>query len=801
MKSPMIRYFVTGRSQPGTMLVAVVSLVVFHGLGSWSRGSQPAVVPIVSPKARPVTLSDVRLLEGPFKRSQDIHSKYLLSLKPDRLLARYRIEAGLASQASNYPGWEDKELPGVAGAFYLSGCARMYAVTGDRRFLDRVNTMLEGLEACQKGHGDGYLLATRHGRKIFTELERGDIRLTEGWLVNGEAEPYYAMEKLFSGLRDAYRIAGERKGLTIAVGLADWLDRHTAHFNDETLQRIMSTEFGGINWVLADLYADTGNPRYLALSRRWQHKAILDPLSRGEDILPGNHANTQFPKISGLAARYPYSGDPFDRITAEFFWDRVAHHHSYVTGDNSLAEFFGPPDRLNERLGGNTTESCNAWNMLRLTSLLFAIEPRADLADFAERVLWNHVLPAQNPDDGRICYFLPLESGHVKPYEPLYDRFACCTCSGLDSYARHADTIYYEAGDTLFVNQFIASEVSWKGASVRLETAIPAEGTARFLISCEKPRNFRLALRCPHWASDGIRLTINGTSLPVSGQPGNYVVLEREWKKGDIVDVQLPLPIHLEAMPDNPRRVAFFKGPVLLAGDLGSGDVPVLVASELPGPALLRAIEGTSSSYRLAGVGRPCDITLQPFYGLHGRRYAVYWDVVTPQQWSAIEAERAAARARKKAIVERTVDRVEIGVSESEGAHHLKCEHSNAGRGAYGKFMETHWRDAADGWFSYELRVISGTETELLCTFWGKEQGARKFDVLIDGQKVAALALDSNHPEAFYDEVMRVPPASVRGKEHVTVRFQARPGNVAGGLFDLRILRPAGTALPSADAK
>ncbi len=583
----------------------------------------------------------------------------------------------------------------MAGGFYLSGCSRMYAVTGDHRFLDRVTTMLDGLEVCQKAHGDGYLLATRNGRRIFAEIERGDIRLDGGWLLNGEAEPYYAMEKLLSGLRDAYRVAGQRKGLSIAMALGDWLDRQTAHLSDDQLQRIMSVEFGGLNWVLADLYADTGDPRYLALSRRWHHKAILDPLARGEDILPGKHANTQFPKISGLAARYPYTGDPFDRITAEFFWERVAHHHSYVTGGNSLAEHFGPPDRLDGRLADNTTETCNAWNMLRLTSLLFAIEPRADLADFAERTLWNHILPAQNPDDGRVCYFLPLESGHAKPYEPLYDRFACCTCSGLDSYARHADTICYEAGDTLFVNQFIASELHWKGTSVRLETKIPDEGTARITVLGEAPRRFRLALRCPHWASEGMGLRLDGALLPVSGQPGNYIVLDREWKSGDVLDVTLSLPVRLEAMPDNPRRVAFFKGPVLLAGDLGSGEVPTLVIPGPPGPSLLQAVEGAPSSYRLKGVGRPCNVDLQPFFRLHGRRYAVYWDVVTPEQWSAIEAERAAKQARQKALDDRTIDRVEIGVAASEAAHHLKVEHSNTGRGAYGKFMETRWRDCA----------------------------------------------------------------------------------------------------------
>jgi DUF1680 family protein len=367
----------------------------------------------------------------------------LLSLDPDRLVSRFLVEAGLPPKAPSYPGWEQKELPGVGASFYLSGCARMYAAKGDQRFLERVNRVVDELERCQRANGNGYLLATKDGKRIFAEIEGGNIRLDGGWLVNGEAEPYYALEKLFSGLRDAWRVAGVRRALEIGVHLGQWLDRHMSHLSDEQMQKIMSCEFGGMNWVLADLYADTGDRRFLALSKRWDHDAILGPLSRGQDILPGKHANTQFPKISGLAARYPFSGDPADRITAEFFWDRVVHHHSFVTGDNSTSEHFGPPDRLDDRLSAQTCENCNAWNMVRLTSLLFALEPRAELGDFTERILWNHVLAAQDSRDGRVCYFLPLESGHVKPYEGLYDRFACCTCSGYDSYARHGEAIYF----------------------------------------------------------------------------------------------------------------------------------------------------------------------------------------------------------------------------------------------------------------------------------------------------------------------------------------------------------------------
>jgi uncharacterized protein len=759
---------------------------------------------VVQHKAEPFSLHDVRLLDGPFKQSQDTHARYLLSLEPDRLLARFRSEAGLSPKATNYPGWEQESLPGVAAGFYLSGCSRMYASTDDRRFLERIQYMLDELETCQKANGNGFLLATKNGKRLFAEIEQGDIRYEgTGWLLNGEPEPYYAMEKLFSGLRDAWRVAGEIKALNIAINLGNWLDRHMSHLNDEQLQRIMACEFGGMNWVLADLYADTGDSRYLALSKRWHHKAILDPLIRGEDILPGKHANTQFPKISGLAARYPFTGDVADRVGAEFFWDRVAHHHSYVTGDNSLDEHFGPPDRLNDRLADVTTETCNAWNMVRLTALLFAIEPRAEYAEFTERVLWNHILSAHHPRDGRVCYFIPLDSGHSKPYESLYETFACCTCSGLDSYARHADSIYFHNDDTLFVNLYIPSEVAWndKKVSLRQETRLPFDDKVRFLATCKSPVEFKLALRYPRWATGGMTVLLNGKPQPFTGYPGNYIVIDQRWQNGDCIELRIPMPLRLEAMPDNAHRVAFFKGPVLLVGDLGAAeetaataedDALVLVPGNRPLPQWVKPASDSSLSFELSGIGRPRDVMLKPFFSLHERRYSVYWDCLSEQEWAARKARQDAERERRVALDKRTLDPVQIGVEASEEAHKMKVHRSNTGLGAYGKYWRTRWRDSADGWFSYTVKVLPDQPAELLCTFWGGEQGPREFDIIVDGKVVAVEKLTNSKPGEFYDKSYNIPTELTRGKQEVEVRFQAHPGNTAGGLFGVRTLKKPG---------
>jgi DUF1680 family protein len=768
--------------------------------GFGSNNYQAKARPIIPWKVQAFDLQDVRLLDGPFKRSEETHAKYLLSLEPDRLLARFRSEAGLKPKAANYPGWEDKTLPGVGAGFYLSGCSRLYASTGDTRFLDRVNYVLSELAECQKANGNGYLLATKGGKRIFADLERGNIHISDTWRINGECEPYYAMEKLFSGLRDAYRVAGQRQALDIEVALGDWLDRHVAHFTDEQMQLIMSCEFGGINWVVADLYADTGDARYMALSKRWQHKEILDPLSKGIDILPGKHANTQFPKISGLASRYPWSGDPSDRITAEFFWNRVVHHHSYVTGNCSQNEHFGPPDKLDSRLGIDNTETCNAWNMVRLTDLLERIEPRAEYGDFVERILWNHILSVQNPDDGRICYFQPLAAGNIKPYETLYEGFRCCTCSSFDSYARHGDSIYYHDSDTLYLNLFIPSKVNWKnkGVVLRQETQIPYDDIVKLTCACAKPVGFMLAIRCPYWATEGLTATVNGVRQEVVGMAGNFLVLDRTWQAGDVVTLNIPMPLRTEAMPDNPNRIAFFKGPVLLAGDLGPAQdseagnpayVPMLVSSGQTLSSWLKSVDSSKLSYRLDGVGQPRDVTLAPLYTLHARRYAVYWDEKTPAQWKAIAAGREAEEAHAREMTTRTIDKVDVGLPASEAAHQMKAFQSKGGKLMWmgGEF---HYREASDGWFSYDLKVVRDTPLELVASYWGKEIGSRTFDMLVDNTIIGATSLDNSRPEGFYDVTYPIPANFTQGKESVTVKLQAHPGSVAGGVYDLRIVKP-----------
>jgi DUF1680 family protein len=760
------------------------------------RSGQPAVSPLVPPRTVPFSPADVRLLEGPFKRSRDAAARYLLSLDVDRLLAPYRIEAGLKQKAPQFLGWETDTLPGVALAFYLSGISRMAlnmeGWEGDE-FRRRLNYILDELEACQKVTG-GYLLGTHNGRAIFARVEKeGRFDGFAPWDGTGCAEPYYALEKTFSGLRDAYRIAGLPKALQIEMRLGNWLDGHMSHLSDAQMADLMTIEFGGMNWVLSDLYADTGDQRFMVLSRRWQDHEVFDDLAVGKDNLGGNHANTQFPKFSGLAARYPYSNDPADLRTAAFFWQSVVRHHSYVTGGNSEAEYFGPADQLNGHLSQYTEENCNEYNMLRLTQLLFNIEPRPEYAEYMERTLFNHILPAQDPRDGRVCYFLPLKPGASRAPESLYDHFSCCVCSGFDSYSRFSDYIYSHSANGLYVKLFAASEVSWKekGLVLRQETKLPDEDSVNFRLNLDQPVRFTLYLRNPAWATDGVTVQINGAAQNITAASGEFFALEREWRDGDTVVVKAPLVLRYEAMSDNKDRIAFFAGPILLAGDLGPiadggsddpGYIPLLVPDGEPVRQWLQAT-GVPLTF-ITRVARPREIVLQPFFRLRDCSYALYWDRVTQAGWDGHSSNMSQLRDQARQMEARTVDKVIAGDLASETTHRFEVEgHSSIGRGIRGYAMHLTWRSGPS--IAYRMKVPHGEAVAIRCRYFvGPEGQGSDFDIQVDGTKIAHEKVS-----ATFDGIAveyPVPPEITQGKEEIRVAF----GSVGDlQIAELRVLK------------
>ncbi len=461
---------------------------------------------VIPDAARPIPLSAVRLTGGPLQHAQDLDAKYLLALEPDRMLAGFRLRAGLEPKARGYGGWDSvngKQLTGHIAGHYLSAVSLMYAATGDPRFKERADYLVKELKEVQDKRGNGYLGAITDqqgtdGAVIFERVSRGDI-LSGGFDLNGMWSPWYTLHKTFAGLRDAYRLTNNRMALELEIRFAEWAEGIVGRMSDAQVQRMLNTEFGGMNEVLADLYADTGDSRWLALSYKFEHRAFTEPLKRHQDDLAGKHANTQVPKMIGSLARFGYTGDPGDGCAASFFWDQVVQHHSYATGGHGKDEYFGEPDKLSDRVDGRTAETCNVYNMLKMTRKMFALRPDAHYADFHERALFNHILASQDPQDGWACYMVPVGRGVEHEYERnmLDGGFTCCTGSSMESHALHGSGLYYEAGDKLWVNLYAPSTADWESAGVKLsmETDFPEGESATLQLTVATPKQLTIALR------------------------------------------------------------------------------------------------------------------------------------------------------------------------------------------------------------------------------------------------------------------------------------------------------------------
>ncbi|HOV75702.1 MAG TPA: glycoside hydrolase family 127 protein [Candidatus Hydrogenedentes bacterium] len=744
----------------------------------------------VAMKAEAFEPKNVRLLDGPFRDAMLRDADYLLKLEADRLLAGFREDAGLRPKAQRYGGWEEQGVAGHTLGHYLSACAKMYAATGDIHFYDRVSYIVDELAACQIANGNGYVAAIPEGKRIFAEIARGDIR-SKGFDLNGCWVPWYTMHKLMAGLRDAYQIAGCSRARNVLVGLADWAFATTCGLSDELDQRMLDCEHGGMNEVAADVYAITGDPNHLALARRFNHRAVMDPLAAGKDELNGRHANTQIPKMTGAARQYELTGDKYFHDVAEFFWKTVVAHHTYVIGGNSDQEHFGEPGLLANRLSKNTAETCNTYNMLKLTRRLFMWDAAPERADYYERALFNHILASQDPVAGGVTYYVGMAPGMEKVFQPQFDLFTCCIGTGMENHAQYGDAIYFHDEAGVYVNLFIASELKWeeKGLTLRQETRFPDEPVSRLRLACKNPLDLTFYLRHPAWA-DRMRVSVNGNEIRAAGPPGRFIPVKRVWGTGDMIEIGCSMALRIEAMPDNPKRAAILYGPIVLAGQLGDPAAPmpiapVLVTGNRPVAEWLKPVAGERLVFETSGVGRPGDVRMIPFFRTHHVRHAVYWDFFTEEEWKKRQDEYRAEEERRKALEARTIDFVQPGEMQPERDHAMDGENTRCG-----EHLGRKWRDAADGGrFAFTLKTAPDAPIALIVTYWGSDAGPREFDLLVDGAKIATQKLDNLKPGEFVDITYPIPSELTKDKGNARVTFQAHPGMMAGGVFGCRVVR------------
>ena len=790
-------------------LFVLLAAVFMAGCGVSAEIGSPAK-PAVPIKARALPLADVRVTGGPLKHAQDLDAQYLLSLEVDRMMAFLRKSAGLEPKAQGYGGWDGpgRQLTGHIAGHYLSGVSLMYASTGDVRFKERADYLVAELKAVQDKQGDGYIGAQADkdgvdGKVHFEELAKGVIR-SGGFDLNGLWSPWYVLHKIYAGLRDAYRYTGNRTALEVEIKYAAWAEGILSKLDADQTQKMLATEFGGMNEVLADLYADTGDKRWLALSDRFDHKAIIDPLSRREDILAGKHGNTQVPKLLGSLVRYVYTGNERDGVAAKFFWDEVAAHHSFATGGHGRNEYFGEPDKLNDMIEGRTAETCNVYNLIKMARALFALEPDIRYADFHERALFNHILGSIDPTDGSTCYMVPVGQGVSREYQNMTQSFTCCVGSGMESHALHGDGIYYEAPERLWVNLYVPSTARWKtaGATITADSTFPDGDSASLTFTLTTPKAFTLALRRPYWAGAGFSVTVNGTPVAKLPPAGSYVEVNRTWKSGDKVALTLPKTLRLEPLPDNANRVALMWGPLVLAGDLGPIQrrgrpadgaapaqpitVPSFIAAGKPVTDWLKPVADKPGSFRSQGVGRDRDVEFVPFYALHRRTYAAYWDLYTPTDWDKREASIRAAQEKQRKLDAATVGFAQPGQMQAERDANYQGENASVvqANGRYGR--------RGTNWFSLDVAVDPARPMTLIVTYAGDERANRTFNVLVDGTKLASQIVERRSPEkniGFYDVEYNLAPESLKGKQKITVRFQATGGNEIAAVYGVRVVR------------
>ena len=761
-------------------------------------------------------LGDVVLLDGPLKHARDLNIETLLQYDCDRMLAPYRKEAGLTPKAPTYPNWDG--LDGHIAGHYLSAMA-INAATGSevcrRRMEYMISELKECVDACGVNHpewGKDYVGGFPGSDRLWSSFRKGEFGVYFGaWA------PFYNLHKMFAGLRDAWVYCGNEDARTLFLRFCDWAVAITSELSDEQMERMLGNEHGGMNEVLADAYAVTGNEKYLACARRFSHKLLLDAMREHRDILDNMHANTQVPKAIGFTRIGELTGDASYREAGSWFWENVTGGRSLAFGGNSRREHFPSKDACIDFVRDiDGPESCNTYNMLKLTEDLHRLSPEARYADFYERALFNHILSTQHPEHGGYVYFTSARPRHYRNYSAPGEAMWCCVGTGMENHGKYGQFIYTHVDDNLYVNLYAASELNWreKGVVLRQETDFPYEESARLRLTQGRGR-FALLLRCPAWVREGaFEVLVNGRpQKKLAAQPSSYVRIGRKWKKGDVIEVRFPMEGRVEHLPNVPEYVALMYGPVLLGMKTGTEDLKDLIADDsrfgqyasgtkLPvaeAPCFitddvealasgLEPVAGRPLHFRIrARMQNAIEGELQPFFEIHDARYMMYWLTMTPEGYADYLAREARAEQERAALDRRTLDKVQPGEQQPETDHRMETDGSMTGND-----NDVFYRDSRNGRsFSYLLQTGGRTDLSVLLKYWGVgEWKTREFDIYVDDVLLRSVNNTGRwNISDFVTEEFPVPAALLEGKEAVRVRFTAHPGKQTGGIYEVRLVK------------
>ena len=771
-------------------------------------------------------LGDVTLLDGPLKRARDLNVQTLLKYDCDRLLAPYRKEAGLEPRAKTYPNWDG--LDGHVGGHYLTAMA-MNAATGNEECRRRMEYMISELKLCADANvrnhpdwGKGYVGGMPNSERIWSTFKKGDFRV-----YFGSWAPFYNLHKMYAGLRDAWVYCGNEQAKQLFLGFCDWAIDLTAGLSDAQMENMLGNEHGGMNEVLADAYAITKEPKYLFAATRFSHRRLLTPMSQRQDCLDNMHANTQVPKVVGFERISELSGSEPYHEAANFFWDVVTGERSLAFGGNSRREHFPSKEACTDFINDiDGPETCNTNNMLKLTEDMHRRNPEARYADYYELATFNHILSSQHPEHGGYVYFTPARPRHYRNYSAPNEAMWCCVGTGMENHGKYGQFIYTHVGDALYVNLFVASELNWKekGLTLKQETAFPYAETSKITITKAPSLRgraggeaFPLLVRYPGWVKPGdFKISVNGKPVSIITGPSSYVTIDRQWKKGDVVEVTFPMHNSIKYLPNVPQYIALMHGPILLGAKTGTEDLAHLVADDsrfgqyasgkkLPineAPMLInnkiddiveqiKEIDGQPLHYVLETKivnGEPGKTyMLQPFFEIHDSRYMIYWLALSEENYKGYLDNLAKQEQERQELEARTVDKVQPGEQQPETDHKMETDRSNTGN-----TNDVFFRDARDGhYFSYLMQTAGRTDLTLRLKFWGVgEWKTHEFDIFIDDQLLTSINNTGKYRiSEFKYETFDIPAEMLQGKSQVRVKFVAKPGKQIGEIYGVRLIK------------
>lgn len=760
-------------------------------------------------------LQQVRITDGPFAHAMHTNVNYLLAMEPDKLLAPYLREAGLEPKTESYGNWENTGLDGHIGGHYLSALSLAYAATGDRALLGRLEYMLDELNKAQQA-GNGYLGGIPNSAAMWAEIKAGSVK-ADLFSLNDRWVPLYNIDKIFHGLRDAYEIAHQEQAKVMLLKLGEWMLDITANLSDEQIQQMLYSEHGGLNEVFADMASISGDDRYLQLARKFTHEKILAPLKQHEDKLTGLHANTQIPKIIGALRVAELDDDKVWADAATFFWNTVSQHRSVSIGGNSVREHFHDDadfTAMVEDIEG--PETCNTYNMMKLSKMLFLRTGELRYLDFYERATYNHILSSQHPDHGGLVYFTSMRPGHYRMYSSVQDSMWCCVGSGIENHSKYGELVFTHSDAALWVNLFMPATLNWqeKGVVLQQQTRFPDADTVTLQVDVnDTPTNFTLNIRQPGWAQGALEIKVNGAVIEAPLNDG-YRQINRDWQQGDSVSFSLKPELTVEQLPDGQDYYSVKYGPVVMAtpvaafaneslnfvaddsrmGHIAAGPVcpPEALPIMLGEPAeFLNQLKRSDNEQLVftatdnVAIADPVNenepTMLIPFFRLHDSRYQVYWPQLDKAGFTDYVAEakaKANAKAQLQAI---TVDKITPGEQQPEVEHDFKGENTNAGVN-----NGMHWRDAS-GYFQYRLANPELRAKTLRITYF-KGDVNRQFDILLNDDVLASVTLPVGEPDTDFYTVDYPLSDEMKQSAALTLTFKASPGSVAGGIYGIRLV-------------